>query len=412
MIGSNTQTMEKQFTYLENGSITSPKGISASGIHCGLKKKKKDLALIVSEKYAEVAGTFTTNKAQAAPVIIDKEIIYSGHKVKALIINSAYANACTGDKGHLDALEIQKETANALDILPSELLISSTGVIGERIPVSKITNSLNELVYKLSDTGGIDAAHAIMTTDLVSKHFAVTVKLSNGEVTIGSMAKGSGMIHPNMATMLGFITTDVKISKSLLQKTLLNTVNNSFNKISVDGETSTNDMVLLLANGMSGIEISEDSDDYKIFFKALQDVTQKMAKSIVADGEGATKFITINIKNAATEKDANIIAKAIATSPLVKTAMNGNDPNWGRIISAASSSGAEITPENLSLYFGNLQILKPDYKSDFKEEDAANILKEDEIVITLDLLNGPANTTWWTCDYSEQYIKINAHYRT
>ena len=329
-----------------------------------------------------------------------------------MIINSAYANACTGDKGHLDALEIQKETANALDILPSELLISSTGVIGERIPVTKITNSLNELVYKLSDTGGIDAAHAIMTTDLVSKHFAVTVKLSVGEVTIGSMAKGSGMIHPNMATMLGFITTDAKISKSLLQKTLLNTVNNSFNKISVDGETSTNDMVLLLANGMSGIEISEDSDDYKIFSEALQDITQKMAKSIVADGEGATKFITINIKNAATEKDANLIAESIATSPLVKTAMNGNDPNWGRIISAASSSGAEITPENLSLYFGDLQILKPDYKSDFKEEDAANILKEDEIIITLDLLNGSANTTWWTCDYSEQYIKINAHYRT
>lgn len=412
MENSSTQIIENQFSYIDNGSITSPIGISASGIHCGLKKKRKDLALIVSKDYAEVAGTFTKNKAQAAPVIIDKKIIDSGNKVKALIINSAYANACTGEEGFLDALEIQKRAATILEMSSSEILISSTGVIGERIPVPKITNSLNELVYKLSVSGGIDAANAIMTTDLVPKHFAVTVKLSCGKITIGGMAKGSGMIHPNMATMLGFITTDAKISKSLLQKTLSNTVNNSFNKISVDGETSTNDMVLLLANGMSNIEITENSDDYEIFFNALQDITKSMAKSIVADGEGATKFITINIKNATSEEDANLIAKSIATSPLVKTAMNGNDPNWGRIISAASSSGAEITPENLSLYFGELQILAPGYKAVFNEEEAVNILKENEIIITLDLLDGSANTTWWTCDYSEQYIKINAHYRT
>ncbi|MEE9431353.1 MAG: bifunctional glutamate N-acetyltransferase/amino-acid acetyltransferase ArgJ [Melioribacteraceae bacterium] len=412
MENSNTQTIEKQFSYIENGSITSPIGISASGIHCGLKKKKKDLALIVSKEFAEVAGTFTTNKAQAAPVIIDKKIIDSGTKVKAMIINSAYANACTGDEGFIDALEIQEKTAHTLSILPSELLISSTGLIGERIPVSKVTSSLNELVYKLADDGGIDAANAIMTTDLMPKHFGLTVQLSKGAVTIGGIAKGSGMIHPNMATMLGFVTTDAKFSKSLLQTTLTNTVNNSFNKISVDGETSTNDMVLLMANGMSNVEITEDTNDYQIFSEALQDLTQSMAKSIVADGEGATKFITINIKNAQTEKDANKIAEAIAISPLVKTAMNGNDPNWGRIISAASSSGAEIVPEKLSLYFGDLQILQPGYKSVFTEEEAVNVLKEKEIIITLDLLDGTANTTWWTCDYSEQYIKINSQYRT
>jgi len=406
------QTIEKSFSYIENGSITSPIGISASGIHCGLKRKRKDLALIISEEYAEVAGTFTTNKAQAAPVIIDKKIIDSGTKVKAIIINSAYANACTGDKGFADALEIQERTAHSLNITPSKLLISSTGLIGERIPVSKITNSLNELIYKIANDGGIAAANAIMTTDLAPKHFAVTVQLSNGTVTIGGIAKGSGMIHPNMATMLGFITTDAKISKSLLQTTLSNTVNNSFNKISVDGETSTNDMVLLMANGMSNVEITENSNDHKIFTKALQDLTQSMAKSIVADGEGATKFITINIKNAQTEKDANIIAEAIATSPLVKTAMNGNDPNWGRIISAASSSGAAIVPEKSSLFFGDLQILQPGYKSVLNEEDAVSILKEKEIIITLDLSDGTADTTWWTCDYSEQYIKINSLYRT
>ena len=410
----DTSTVEhnKEITYLKNGSITSVQGFEASGIHCGLKRKRKDLALIYSKFPLTYAGTFTTNKAKAAPVIINQDILKKGEKVRALIINSAYANACTGIDGHLDAVEIQNKTATALEVAPHEVLISSTGVIGERIPVEKITSSLDNLVEKLNPNGGLDAAEAIMTTDTTKKHFAIEVQLSKGKITIGGIAKGSGMIHPNMATMLSFITTDAKINNTVLQKALTESVKDSFNKISVDGETSTNDMVLVLANGESNITIEENSNDYALFTEALKSISIEMAKSIVADGEGATKFITINIKNAATEKDANLIAEAIATSPLVKTAMNGNDPNWGRIISAASSSGAEINPDKTALYFGNLQILKPGYIADFNEAEAVEILKEKKITITLDLLDGSANTTWWTCDYSEQYIKINSQYRT
>jgi len=411
---SNSSLIETtaRYTYIENGSVTSVKGIKASGIYCGLKRKNKDLALIYSDAPAVSAGTYTTNKAAAPPVIISKNITEKNQKVKAIIVNSGNANACTGVEGHLDALEIQNKCAESLDLSNSEILISSTGVIGERLNVSAITKSLENLKNDLSPSGGLNAAEAIMTTDTIPKSFALTVQLSNGEITIGGIAKGSGMIMPNMATMLGFVTTDAKINKDLLQSALTEAVNDSYNKISVDGETSTNDMVLMLANELSNVEIAENSEDYSIFVSALKDLSIKMAKSIVFDGEGATKFITININNAASEEDANLIAKSLANSPLVKTAINGGDPNWGRIISAASSCGAEIIPENTSLYFNDLPLLQPGYKTDFKEEDAAKILAKKNIVITLDLNIADSNTTWWTCDYSEEYIKINAHYRT
>lgn len=408
---TNTANIEK-LTYIKNGSVTSVKGIKAAGIHCGLKKKRKDLALIVSQVHAVSAGMYTTNKAAAAPVIISKKITDNNKKVKAIICNSGNANACTGVEGHLDALEIQSKCAEKLGVNFSEVLISSTGVIGERLNVSAIINSLDELKNCLDYNGGLNAAEAIMTTDTISKHFAVKVELSNGEITIGGIAKGSGMIMPNMATMLGFVTTDAKISKNLLQSALKDAVKDSYNKISVDGETSTNDMVLMMANGMSDIEIIEGSEDYSIFTSALKDLSIKMAKSIVFDGEGATKFITVNIKNALTEKDADLIAKSIVNSPLVKTAINGGDPNWGRVISAASSSGANIQPEKCTLYFNNLALMLPGYKIDFEEKEAVKILAEKNIVVTLDLNQGNYNTTWWTCDYSENYIKINAHYRT
>lgn len=412
MFNTSTTEMISKITYIKNGSVTSVKGIKAAGIHCGLKKKKKDLALIYSEVEAESAGMYTTNKAAAAPVNISKKITDGQNKIKAIICNSGNANACTGVDGHLDALVVQSECAANLGIKASEVLISSTGVIGEKLNVAKIVNSFENLKSNLSFYGGIDAAEAIMTTDTVPKHFAANVELSCGKITIGGIAKGSGMIMPNMATMLGFVTTDAKISKSLLQSALAESVKDSYNKISVDGETSTNDMVLMLANGMSNTEILENTEDYSLFLSALKDLSIKMAKSIVFDGEGATKFITVHIKNAATEKDANLIAKAIVNSPLVKTAINGGDPNWGRVISAASSCGANIKPENASLYFNDLALMLPGYKTEFVEEEAAKILAKKNIVITLNLNDGKANTTWWTCDYSEEYIKINAHYRT
>jgi len=412
MFNSTITEVESKFVYIENGSVTSVQGFQAAGIHCGLKKNNKDLALIYSSLPAEAAGTYTLNNAKAAPVTISENITNQSGRVKAIIVNSGNANACTGVNGHLDALEVQKKCADVLEINQNEVLISSTGVIGERLNVSKITNSLKLLANNLSVNGGLEATEAIMTTDLLPKHFAVKVDLSKGEITIGGIAKGSGMIMPNMATMLGFVTTDATINKDVLQSALTEAVNDSYNKISVDGETSTNDMVLMMANGMSNIEVEKDSDDYQIFVSALKDLSINMAKSIVVDGEGATKFITINITNASSEKDANIIAKAIANSPLVKTAINGGDPNWGRIISAASSSGANINPENVALYFDDLEILQPEYKINDVEKEAANILEQKNITITLDLNNGSSNTTWWTCDYSEQYIKINAHYRT
>ena len=368
--------------------------------------------MVYSETSAEAVGTFTLNKAKAAPVIISEEIIKKGEKVKAIIINSGNANACTGIEGYLDALEVQKECAAVFGLNQAKVLVSSTGVIGKKLNVAAILNSLDLLKNNLSSTGGLNAAEAIMTTDLHPKHFALKVKLSKGEVTIGGIAKGSGMIMPNMATMLGFITSDAEINHAVLQSALTEAVNDSFNKISVDGETSTNDMVIMLANGRSKIKVEEDSEDYQLFVFALKDISVKMAKAIVADGEGATKLITLNVINAPTDYDANLIAKSIANSPLVKTAINGEDPNWGRIISAASSCGANILPENVTLYFDNLAVVKPKYKIITDEKEVTNILTHKEITITLDLDNGNACTTWWTCDYSEKYIKINANYRT
>ncbi len=397
---------------IENGSITSVKGIQAAGLNCGLKKVKKDLALIVSSKPANAAGTFTLNKVQAAPVVISKEVIAEGKKVKAIIVNSKNANACTGIDGFKDAIDMQKYTADKLGVDPKEVVISSTGVIGERLDVSKIKSGVDAILPMLSADGGLDAAEAIMTTDITKKSFAYKLALSSGEVTIGGICKGSGMIHPNMATMLGFIATDAEIDQALLQKSLSGVVKDTFNKISVDGETSTNDMVIMLANGESGVNLEEGSLDYNLFMTALKSLSKAMAKSIVADGEGATKLITISIKNAKTEEDADSIAKAIATSPLVKTAINGCDANWGRIISAAGSSGADMNPKNASIFFDNHPVLLPDYNVVVDEVKAKEILSNKEIKIELDLGEGVASSTWWTCDFSEDYIKINASYRT
>lgn len=398
--------------YIENGSVTSVKGIKSSGVFCGLKKKKKDVALIYSEKPCTAAGTFTLNKVKAAPIIISQYIVNLKHNIKAVLINSGNANACTGAEGHNDALESQKLVASKLGINPSEVLISSTGVIGQRINMDALRSGIELAVENLSETGGIDAAEAIMTTDLAMKSYAAKVKLSSGEITIGAMCKGSGMIMPNMATMLAFITTDAQIEQDTLQKTLSKAVNLSFNRITVDGDTSTNDMVILLANGVSGISISERSDDYKIFTDALLDLCRKMAKSIAADGEGATKLITVSVKNAASVSDANIIAKAISNSPLVKTAMNGCDANWGRIISAIGNSGIEFDPAKVCINFGDIKILQPNFKADFSEEEAKKYLMNNEIELNIEINTGNEESTWYTCDFSTKYIEINASYRS
>ncbi len=400
------------FDFIENGSITSVNGFKAAGIHCGLKKKKTDLALIVSESPATAAGTFTLNKVVAAPLQVSKKIIANGNDVKAVLVNSGNANACTGPEGYQDALDTQSYCAGKLGIAQEEVLVSSTGVIGVKIDVDKLKSGIDSITEKLSVNGGSEAAEAIMTTDLKPKQFAIKVKLSQGEITIGSICKGSGMIMPNMATMLAFIGTDAKIEKELLQKLLSKAVNNSFNKVSVDGDTSTNDMVILMANGTSEIEITEMGNDTEIFYNALLELTKNMAKAIAADGEGATKLITINVTKAKTEEDANIIAKALANSPLVKTAIHGSDANWGRIISTAGASGVDIDPAKVQIAFGDHVVLEPGYKVTLDEEIAKEILVKDEVTINLVLNDGEAASTWWTCDFSTDYIKINASYRS
>lgn len=400
------------FDYIENGSITSVKGIKAAGIACGLKKQKKDLALIYSEKPCSAAGTFTLNKVKAAPILISQYIVRHKHQIKALLVNSGNANACTGIDGYNDALESQKIAAETLGITPSQVLISSTGVIGQRLNMNAVTSGIQKIVNEISGDGGLDAAEAIMTTDIAKKSFAIKVPLSTGEVTIGGICKGSGMIMPNMATMLAFLATDAEVEQSLLQKILSEAVNLSFNKISVDGDTSTNDMVILLSNGETGIKITERSEDFGIFKKALIQVCTDMAKSIAADGEGATKLITVSVKNAKTVKDADAIAKAVSISPLVKTAINGSDANWGRILSAVGNSGADISPEKISISFGKMKILQPDYKVEFSEPDAKKLLSEKEVEIVIDINEGENNSTWYTCDFSTQYVEINASYRS
>lgn len=402
------------FHYIENGTITSVQGFKANGIHCGLKKKKKDLSLIYSDVDCVAAGTFTLNKVCAAPVTISKGTIKQNpNKIRAILVNSGNANACTGQKGYDDAIEMQKYCAEVLNLSPNQVLISSTGVIGKLLDMDKLLAGIKKISKGLSENGGLLAAEGIMTTDKVIKSYAVEVKLSKGIVKIGAICKGSGMIMPNMATMLGFITTDAKIDHITLQDLLSECVNVSFNKISVDGETSTNDMVLILANGLSNTEINKiNYDDYIIFKNALMDVCKTMAKSIVKDGEGATKFVTINVFGAKNLADVDKVAKSIANSPLVKTALFGEDANWGRIISAIGNSGAEIIPEKISIAFDNHIVLDNDYQIKLNEELAKSILSKPEFEINIDLNMGEAKGTWWTCDFSTDYVHINGSYRT
>jgi glutamate N-acetyltransferase/amino-acid N-acetyltransferase len=400
------------FKFIENGSVTSVQGFTAAGIFCGIKKQKKDLSLIYSEKGCTAAGTFTLNKVKAAPLLVSQNVIKNQKEVKAILVNSGNANACTGDNGYKDALAMQQRCADKLGITKDEVIISSTGVIGQLMPMEKLLSGIDNIVPNLSANGGLDAAEAIMTTDKKKKSFAVEVELSKGKITIGAICKGSGMIMPNMATMLAFITTDAKIESDHLQKMLIHSVKNSFNKITVDGDTSTNDMVVLLANGVTSISIIPNSSDSILFREALTALCVEMAKSIVSDGEGATKLVEIKVQGAHSEEDADLVGKAVANSSLVKTAIHGEDANWGRIMSAVGNSGAEIEPNKMSIYFNNLPVVLPDYNIVLDEALAKQVLSNKEFEIKINLNGGKFSTSWWTCDFSIDYVKINASYRT
>jgi glutamate N-acetyltransferase/amino-acid N-acetyltransferase len=402
------------FEYIENGTITNVQGILAYGLHCGLKKRKKDLALIYSEYDCDAAATFTLNKVKAAPLILSQITIKEyGKNVRAILVNSGNANACTGEKGYNDALKMQKICADELKLKPEQVLISSTGVIGQYLNMEKIESGVKKIVKHLTNDGGLLAAEAIMTTDKKLKSFALKIKLKNGIVNIGGICKGSGMIMPNMATMLGFIATDAKIEKQLLQNILSYCVSKTFNKISVDGETSTNDMVVVIANGASGVEISEDNiEELNLFKDALMDICKKMAISIVKDGEGATKLVTVNIYGAKSEDDINKVGKSIVNSLLVKTAFYGEDANWGRIVSAIGNSGADVIPENIVIKFNDHTVVDKNYTILLDEEKAKTILSQVEFEVNIYLNVGDKQGTWWTCDLSTEYVNINANYRT
>jgi len=392
--------------------ITAPKGFKSVGIHCGIKKAKKDLALIVSDVPATAAGVFTLNKVQAAPVLLCKENLAKTETFRAIICNSGNANACTGEKGYQDAVTMINETADALGINPEEVFVSSTGVIGEKLPIQKVVEGIKKAATEINESEFLSAAEAIMTTDTFVKSHQTTFVINGVEVNIGGIAKGSGMIHPNMATMLGFITTDAGFEKNTLQKMLSNAANKTFNRIIVDGDTSTNDMVLMLANGASGVSIKENSKEYNLFEQELFDLLKQLSIDIVRDGEGATKLIEITVLGALSDADAEKAARTVALSPLVKTAIHGEDANWGRILAAVGYSGIEFDADKFEITINNVPILKRNYLVTLPNEKANQSLKSKNIDLLLQLNCGDGKATCWTCDFSPEYVKINGSYRT
>ena len=403
-----------------NGGVTAAKGFQAAGGCAGIKKNNtKDMAMIYSTVPCVASGTFTTNQVKAAPVLWDRHIVYECEKAQAVVINSGIANAATGKEGY-EACEKTAEAAGAALKIPKDsVFVASTGVIGAQIPVDKITAGIDMLVPLLSDSreAASVAAHAIMTTDTRSKEVSVTVQIGGKDVTIGGMCKGAGMIHPNMCTMLSFITTDVAITKPLLQKALSGVVSDSYNMISVDGDTSTNDTCLVMANGLAGNpEISEEGEDYRIFAGALAEVNQALAKMIAGDGEGATRLFEVKVIHAESKEQAVTLAKSIVTSSLTKAAIFGRDANWGRILCAMGYSGAPFNVETVDLYFeskaGKIQITENSVATDYSEEEATRILSEDAVTAIADIKMGEEQATAWGCDLTFDYVKINADYRS
>lgn len=393
-----------------DGTIASPLGFSADGLHAGFKKEKLDLGWIVSEVPASVAGVYTTNQVIAAPLVVTKQSVAKAQKMQAIIVNSGVANSCTGQKGLADAHFMQEITANKLGIEKDLVGIASTGVIGEFLPLDKLENGLETLSV---DGQAEQFAQAILTTDTGTKTITVEEEFFGRTITMSGVAKGSGMIHPNMATMLAFITCDATISSATLQGALSQEVETSFNQITVDGDTSTNDMVLVLANGCATpTEIVEGTEEYDRFVAMLQFVMTELAKLIAKDGEGATKLIQVDVTGASDALVARMVAKSIVGSSLVKTAIFGEDANWGRIIAAIGYAGADIDPETIDIQLCGIPVMAQSSPLDFDNENMQLALKGDTIVIEVDLHTGSESGRAWGCDLSYDYVKINALYRT
>jgi glutamate N-acetyltransferase/amino-acid N-acetyltransferase len=403
-----------------SGGVCAPKGFSAGGIRCGIKasSKKKDLALIYSQKECSAAAMFTANKVKAASVLVSQENIADG-KLHAIIANSGNANACTGQDGMSAAKRMAQLAADALLIAPSQVAVASTGVIGVPLPVDVIEKNIGALKNSLrsDEQGHTDALEAIMTTDIRKKEIAVEIEIGGKPVRIGAMAKGSGMIHPNMATMLAFVTTDAQITPSVLELCLRRCVKRTFNRLTIDGDTSTNDMIVVMANGEAGNAVfAEDSDDFKIFCQALEYVSTALTRMMARDGEGATKLVTVTVTGAVSEETAEALAKSVASSSLVKTACFGADANWGRVLCALGYAEADFSPEKTGVCFksraGEIEVCRNGQTVNFSEEKAKEILSEEEIEILVNLMEGNEKASVWGCDLSYDYVKINGDYRS
>ena len=402
---------------LINGGICAAKGFTASGVHCGIRKNKtkRDLALIFSENKASAAAVYTTNLVKGAPLAVTKMHLMDG-KAQAVICNSGNANTCNAD-GIQVAQTMAELTAQELGISKEDVVVASTGVIGQPLDITPIKNALPELKEALGDNNSEYAAEGIMTTDTVKKEIAVSFELGGVECKIGGIAKGSGMIHPNMATMLVFITSDVNIAPEMLRKALSSDIQNTFNMVSIDGDTSTNDMVCVLANGMAGNkEITADGEDFDTFMKALNTVTVHLCRMIAGDGEGATKLLECRVTGAADNKIAKVVAKSVICSSLTKAAMFGADANWGRVLCAIGYSGADVDVNKVDVSFesakGIIPVCKDGSGIEFSEEKAKEILLEKEIIINVGLNSGESSSTAWGCDLTYEYVKINGDYRT
>ncbi len=406
-------------TFSFTDELILPHGFKAAGAHVGLKRKRKDLALLVSDEPANFAVALTSNIVKAAPILWNQKINEAGGKAKAIVINSGNANSCTGAAGVEHSWRMAEKTAAALNAHPGEILIASTGVIGVPLPIEKVEAGIEFLAPQINaaNQSGVDAAHAIMTTDSFAKHCTVQFKLEGKLVSISGMAKGSGMIHPNMATMLSFILTDLNIPKSLLSKALKASVNTTYNMISVDGDTSTNDMVAIMANGASGTkELKENSPAWKKFIKALETINTHLAKCIARDGEGATKLLTVTVKGSKNVEEAQKLSKSVVSSNLVKTAIFGEDANWGRIVAALGYGGVAFDPCKVSVDFTSgkqsVSLLKAGEPCQFSEAEALQLMKKKDIEVMIDLNDGLSKATAWGCDLSYDYVRINGAYRS
>ncbi len=406
--------LERGFIIMEKGTVTTPQGFRAGAVYCGLKKVERyDLGAIVCDVPALAAGVYTTNLVIAAPLAVTREAIAQEQRLQAIVVNSGNANACTGLQGDQDAREMQQIFADLQQIPPHYVGVTSTGVIGVPLPMTKVRRGLDTLHASLSCEGGDDFCQAIMTTDLVKKTACVQLTVDGRTVHIAGAAKGSGMIHPQMATMLGFITTDAKLATGSLDALLRRATDETFNMITVDGDTSTNDMVVAMASGLAGNEpLSVSHPEWPIFAEAFQYVAQVLAKAIARDGEGATKLIEVNVAGAASDEDARVIAKTIVGSSLVKSAVYGSDANWGRIIAAAGRAGVPINPHHINIWLGDVAVLHGSQPLPFDEVAAKQVLDGTDVAIRVELNLGAGRATAWGCDLTYDYVKINASYRT